>query len=162
MSDDPFGPGWPSSPPPAPVPDLRASDADRQRVADALRAHCVAGRLTMDELGTRLRRAYGARTVGELAEVSVDLPELEAHPLPVPVVPAEAPRYRPHRTGSPGRTSAGVSLRAAAAGWAGTAAVAVAIWAGPGDGGYFWPGWILGPLGVVLAARAVAGRRRRR
>jgi hypothetical protein len=35
-------------------PSIRASDSDRERVADLLRRHCGEGRLTLDELGERL------------------------------------------------------------------------------------------------------------
>ena len=55
-------------------PELRASHADRDRVADLLRVAAGDGRLTADELDQRLERALTARTVGELAELSRDLP----------------------------------------------------------------------------------------
>jgi hypothetical protein len=58
--------------------DLRASDADRERVAGALREHTVAGRLTLDELSDRFRAAYAARTAGDLAALTADLPALDA------------------------------------------------------------------------------------
>src|SRR3954447_6104367 len=50
----------------APSPALRASDADRERVAAALRRHHVDGRLDTDELQERLGACYAARTLGEL------------------------------------------------------------------------------------------------
>jgi len=53
---------------------LRASDADRERTADALRAHHVAGRIDTDELQDRLGRCYAARTHGELGALLADLP----------------------------------------------------------------------------------------
>jgi uncharacterized membrane protein len=53
---------------------LRASDADRDRVADALREHYAAGRLSADELDERLTTALNARTLGELNGVLTDLP----------------------------------------------------------------------------------------
>lgn len=55
-------------------PELRASHADRDRVAELLRVAAGDGRLTADELDQRLERALTARTVGELAELSRDLP----------------------------------------------------------------------------------------
>lgn len=55
-------------------PDLRVSDADRERVAERLRDAAGEGRLTVEELDERLERAYGARTAGELAELTTDLP----------------------------------------------------------------------------------------
>ena len=53
---------------------LRASDADRERVAGRLRDHTVAGRLTTEELDERSGRAFAARTLGELDTLLADLP----------------------------------------------------------------------------------------
>ncbi|MFH8986610.1 DUF1707 domain-containing protein [Streptomyces sp. NPDC017940] len=53
---------------------LRASDADRERVADVLREALAEGRLDMEEFGERLDAAYRARTYGELAPLTRDLP----------------------------------------------------------------------------------------
>ena len=53
---------------------LRASDADRERVAVSLRDHAVAGRLTTEELDARTGRAFAARTLGELDALLGDLP----------------------------------------------------------------------------------------
>jgi Domain of unknown function (DUF1707)/Cell wall-active antibiotics response 4TMS YvqF len=61
--------------------DLRASDAERERVAVALREHCAAGRLTLEELSERLDEAYRARTAGELEKALRELPT-EAAPRP--------------------------------------------------------------------------------
>jgi hypothetical protein len=55
-------------------PDLRASDDDRERTAEQLRAAAAQGRITVDELEERLQTAYAARTQGELAPVVADLP----------------------------------------------------------------------------------------
>ncbi len=55
------------------VPAVRASDADRERVAVALQAACVDGRLTMPELEERLAAAYAAETDAELATIMHDL-----------------------------------------------------------------------------------------
>jgi hypothetical protein len=52
----------------------RASDEDRERVVAALKEHCAAGRLTLDELPARVERAYAATTMGELADLTRDLP----------------------------------------------------------------------------------------
>jgi len=54
--------------------EIRASDADRQRVIDALQRHTTDGRLTLDEFTERAEVAYSARTLGELAVVTRDLP----------------------------------------------------------------------------------------
>ena len=57
-----------------PEPHLRAADADRAAVAAVLGEHMAAGRLTLAEYDERLTRAYAARTFGELAELTADLP----------------------------------------------------------------------------------------
>lgn len=53
---------------------LRASDADRERVADVLRESAGDGRLSLDELDVRLGKAFSAVTYEELDELVVDLP----------------------------------------------------------------------------------------
>jgi uncharacterized protein DUF1707/cell wall-active antibiotic response 4TMS protein YvqF len=55
--------------------DVRVSDADRERVALALREHCATGRLTLEELSGRLDEAYRARTSGELGATLRELPD---------------------------------------------------------------------------------------
>jgi hypothetical protein len=55
------------------VPAVRASDADRERVAAALQAAFAEGRLTMPELDERLAAAYAAETDAELAPIVHDL-----------------------------------------------------------------------------------------
>jgi DUF1707 SHOCT-like domain len=53
---------------------LRASDSDRDRVADRLRAAAAEGRLLTEELEDRLAHALRARTYGELDALTADLP----------------------------------------------------------------------------------------
>ncbi|MFG2911859.1 DUF1707 domain-containing protein [Kitasatospora sp. NPDC048298] len=53
---------------------MRASHADRDRVAELLRVAAGDGRLTPDELDERLEVALSARTLGELAGLTADLP----------------------------------------------------------------------------------------
>lgn len=54
--------------------DLRASDADREQVAERLRQATTEGRLLAEELDERMGAALSARTYGELAAVVADLP----------------------------------------------------------------------------------------
>jgi hypothetical protein len=54
---------------------MRVSDADREQVAERLREHFAAGRLTSEELDERVDTALNAKTVGELRAVMADLPE---------------------------------------------------------------------------------------
>jgi hypothetical protein len=57
------------------LPELRISDADRERVAERLRDAAGEGRLTVEELDERVELAYAARTGGDLAPLTADLPE---------------------------------------------------------------------------------------
>ncbi|MGQ4445238.1 DUF1707 domain-containing protein, partial [Streptomyces violaceoruber] len=54
--------------------ELRASDADRDRVADMLREALAEGRLTADEHAERVEGVLAAKTVGELDVFVRDLP----------------------------------------------------------------------------------------
>lgn len=56
------------------LPDTRASDAERERVAEVLREAVAEGRLEMEEFQERLDLAYRARTRGELRPLLSDLP----------------------------------------------------------------------------------------
>jgi hypothetical protein len=60
-------------------PGLRASDGDRDRVAEMLRVAAGDGRLTAAELDERLDAALTARTSGELTALTADLPEVADH-----------------------------------------------------------------------------------
>ena len=102
--------------------DLLASDAERERVADALRTHAAAGRLDPEELEQRLGLALAARTRADLAPLVDDLPS--------------APAPRPRRPRAFPRVAPVIPL----------AILLVAIWALTGAG-YFWPIW---PIGAIL------------
>ena len=56
-------------------PELRASDDDRDRAVERLRVAAGDGRPTAAELDERLSAALTARTSGELAALTADLPE---------------------------------------------------------------------------------------
>ena len=56
------------------LPQLRVSDADRERVALTLRDACAEGRITLDELAVRVGDAYAAKTAAELEALTRDLP----------------------------------------------------------------------------------------
>jgi hypothetical protein len=56
------------------APQLRASDADRERVAEILRDALAEGRLDMEEFEERLEATYKARTYGDLTPIIRDLP----------------------------------------------------------------------------------------
>jgi len=61
--------------------DLRASDADRDRVLALLAEAARDGRLTADEHAERVQRACTARTLGELADLTADLVVASAQPV---------------------------------------------------------------------------------
>lgn len=56
------------------VPGLRASDADREHVAELLGRAFAEGRLSTEEHSERLEAVYAAKTMGELRPLVVDLP----------------------------------------------------------------------------------------
>jgi Domain of unknown function (DUF1707)/Cell wall-active antibiotics response 4TMS YvqF len=68
------------------VPELRASDQDRDEALQLLAAAAGDGRLTLEEYSERADAALGARTRGELERVTGDLRGA------VPHLPAEAPQ----------------------------------------------------------------------
>jgi DUF1707 SHOCT-like domain len=65
----------------------RASDSDRDTIQAQLRAHCLAGRIPVEELERRVGLAMRAETIPELRGLVADLPEMR-------------PRDRSH-TGTP-------------------------------------------------------------
>jgi hypothetical protein len=68
---------------------LRASDDERNAVADKLSRHYAEGRLDETEFKTRLDTAMSATTRGDLHGLFGDLPTLPSAPPPPP------PRHRP-------------------------------------------------------------------
>ena len=114
-----------------PPHDVRASDAERDKVATALRDHAGDGRLDPDELDKRLDLAYAARTRGDLVPLLADLPSED-----------EETRPRP-RSDEPGPLPPLVFV----------SLVLIVIWAFSGAG-YFWPMW---PIGAMVLA-SIASR----
>src|SRR5580693_942254 len=64
--------------------DLRASDAERNEVADRLSSHFAEGRLDQVEFKTRLDTAMSATTRGDLDGLFDDLPRLAVELPPPP------------------------------------------------------------------------------
>jgi len=86
------------------VPDLRASDADRERAVMTLGRAAGDGRLDVEELEERLQLAYAARTRGELELLLADVGgavEAVGEHAPAPA-PAPAPRARVVRSAAAG------------------------------------------------------------
>jgi len=148
---------------------LRAADTDRSEVADVLGASLSTGRLSVEEYDERLGRAWSARTYGELAELTADLPPVQVRPAAEPAARATAapvacgPWWAHGWSGGLGPAAGANSLRAAWAGWASTAAIVVTIWVvslvATNGWVYPWPVWVIGPWGAVLLARALGGDR---
>jgi hypothetical protein len=74
---------------------LRASDADREQVAEVLKAAFVQGRLTMDEFALRVTRAYASRTYADLDALTAGIPARLARARPP--MPASEPGPDPDR-----------------------------------------------------------------
>lgn len=125
--------------PPVPVGDgaFRASDADREHVAEALRAAYAEGRLDDAELDVRIDATLHAVTYADLTPITRDLP---LGPIPARLV--VAPQLRV--PASP-RPSTGPTSRRAVA----SAALGIGGWVAP-----------LGPLGWIPAI--VLGHQARR
>jgi hypothetical protein len=66
---------------------VRASDADRDRTVEALAAASAEGRLSLDEYSQRSDAALAARTLGDLAGLTADLPAVS--PAAPAVIPEE-------------------------------------------------------------------------
>jgi class 3 adenylate cyclase len=77
-------------------PEIRISDADRNKVVDLLRQHCSEGRLTLDEFSDRVGDVFAAKTRAELEKVTIDLPvaPLDLPGAAWPPAPAEASTRR--------------------------------------------------------------------
>jgi Domain of unknown function (DUF1707) len=112
--------------------DLRASDAEREAVVEALRTNAAAGRLDAEELEQRLERAYAARTRADLVPIVADLP---------------APARRPPRTWPTIPPVIPIAI------------LLIAIWALTGAG-YFWPMWPIGAMALGAFKGASCARHR--
>lgn len=64
--------------------ELRASDADRERVAKILHDAMGEGRLDVNELDERLQSVYRAKTLGDLVPLTADLPVSSRTAVPMP------------------------------------------------------------------------------
>jgi hypothetical protein len=126
---------------PAPgAPAVRASDAERERMATLLREHTAAGRLTPEELAERLDGAYAARTVAELDALTHDLPAPPSAPVDTKRSAARE-RARRHMLHMAGLLVL-VNL------------TCIAIWLASGAESSFWPKWVLFGTAVRFAFQA--------
>ena len=67
---------------------MRASDAERERAVDVLKAAFTEGRLTQDEYADRVGQVQVSKTYGDLAALTHDLPIGPFGSLPPPPAPA--------------------------------------------------------------------------
>ncbi|MBH0775401.1 DUF1707 SHOCT-like domain-containing protein [Nocardia bovistercoris] len=124
----------------------RASDAERDAVVRLLARHLAEGRIDLTEYDQRVAAVYGAATRDDLHLVLGDLPALSK---PALTEHATRPRRVP------------LWQRIEATTWFGVSLLVLVIWAaislGVGEFTYFWPVWVIGPWGAVLAFRMVTG-----
>ncbi|WP_330304869.1 MULTISPECIES: DUF1707 domain-containing protein [unclassified Streptomyces] len=94
------------------LPELRASDADRERVSEQLRDALAEGRLDMEEFEERLEATYKARTYGELAPITRDLPGPAAVAPPVSMIkqPVESGSWAGRIVGGEGSSAWAVAI----------------------------------------------------
>jgi hypothetical protein len=112
-----------------PVPALRASDADREAVAERLRVASVDGRIEADELEERLSAVYAARWVADLDRLVADV---SPPPPPAPM----APPYMPYAPAPVYQTTNGLAVASLIA-------------------GFFWLGWVGSILAVIFGHLAL-------
>jgi hypothetical protein len=140
---------------------IRASDQDRDRVANILREHHAVGRLDADEFSERVDKAFAAKTMGDLEALTADLPAVDPYPLPT----SSMTHHHAGDTGLPASVIGAMSRgqgrfspawQAAWGSWFCTALLMIVIWALTGAG-YPWPLWVIGPWGAVMAGRWLVG-----
>ena len=114
---------------------IRVADADREQLAEELREHMLAGRLTSEEFEERLAGAYRAVTRAELDALRADLPMGL-----VRIQSALALR----------RAKVRRRLIQQGGGAFGASAICVAIWLATGASGPFWPVWVIVPTMIPV------------
>lgn len=123
---------------------LRASDQDRDHTVELLRQHAGEGRLTTDELEERIELAFHAKTLGELATITADLP-VDPRTTPSAKGALDAVRQSGRR-----RSAARLmrSIRRAVT----FDLVAVLIWLAAGRG-EFWPIYVIALTAIPVVLR---------
>jgi hypothetical protein len=126
--------------------DMRISDAERNQVQDRLRRAHDIGQLDLGEFDERVKSVWAARTRGELARITADLP---------------APPPEPRRGAVFSDTGGGITMRVLTIVWGSLAAVNFVVWGliavSTGHFLYPWWIWVAVPPGVALAVLYVAG-----
>jgi hypothetical protein len=126
--------------------DLRVSDAERTEVQDRLRRAHDEGRLDLVEFDERVRTLWAARTRGDLAQLTADLPA----PPPAPAPP-----------GVFSSTPGGLAMRVLTLVWLSIVVVNLTVWGIVSltldELAYPWWLWVAAPAGSVLAVLYAAG-----
>lgn len=132
--------------------DMRASDVDRKAVQDRLHHAHAEGLISLEEFDSRVRAAWAAKTRGELAGVSADLPLPSAAARPVRGV------FAPD--------GGGIAMRVLFTIWLSASLVNVVVWGllvlTLGHGLYPWWVWVAAPPGAVLVTLFSLGIGRRK
>lgn len=135
-----------------PPEQFRASDVERKIVEQRLNRAHADGQLNLDELDARLAAVWQAKTRGDLAVLTMDLPtvpNLLASLASAQVEPVPQPAPPVRRRGG-GRTA----MRVLTTIWASISALNFVIWLLVSITGlhiqYPWFIWVAGPSGVVL------------
>ena len=158
-------------------PEIRASDADRERMVEQLREHHAAGRLTLDEFEERMRKAYDSRTYGELKTLTRDLPvdlaqlnmqqaqrvtRQQHRGLDISGLNVTIPQIRigADRAGRMARRGRG--WPGTVSSWVALSVLLTGIWlvsniSGSGNWNHFWPIWPIGVTGLLMLTRGIRG-----
>jgi Domain of unknown function (DUF1707) len=136
-------------------PNIRASDADRDRIVTALRENLAEGRLTTEEFDERLDKALAAKTMGELEGLMADLPSTDVSQRADPSLdraegnlPSRRGRFYPAR-----RSAWGVLFT--------LGVLVVVIWLISGAHAGLSFLWVVAALAVLVVVRRVTGGRAR-
>jgi hypothetical protein len=144
-------------------PEMRASDADRERISAVLRDAHAEGRLPQDELVERIGAAFQAQTYGELDRLVADIPpprrQVSARAAQPPAAKTAQP-MKPPRKRMSGFLVVNWWL------WGCAVAINLVVWflvsvSGP-EPAYFWPMWVAGPWGALLGVWTAAEHEVRR
>ncbi|MGK8523446.1 DUF1707 SHOCT-like domain-containing protein [Nocardia asteroides] len=124
---------------------IRASNDERDAVVRLLGRHMADGRIDLPEYDQRVAQVYATIDRDGLRSVLSDLPDLGKDA----AAPVRAPARIPIWQRIEGTT------------WLAVSVLVLVIWGaislGVGAFTYFWPMWVIGPWGAVLAFRMVAG-----
>ncbi|WP_433374256.1 DUF1707 SHOCT-like domain-containing protein [Actinoplanes sp. CA-142083] len=143
----------------ADVEQMRAADADRQKVADQLKIALDEGRLSLQEYDDRVRLAYASKTYQELLLLVTDLPRPGLNATEV-----TARRQAEKRKAARRLPTALLVLWTIWAAFTVVNLVVFGLVSATTDGGiYPWPIWLVVPgaaLGVVtVGVQAIRSRR---